>query len=104
MSGNNDESLKQLTDIIRQRDSLGPPAAEVIEPEVRTGVNYPFQSSIRPDIQAGIKRGELLATVVTEWGFDVAIERSDNFHKWLTAFEADLARQTPSGVTYRGTY
>ena len=76
----------------------------MIEPEVRTGVNYPFQSSTRPDIQASIKRGELLATVVTEWGFDVAFERSDNFHKWLMAFEADLAKQTPSGVAYRGTY
>src|SRR5579862_5660167 len=101
---NENDKLNQIADIIKKQDRIEPPSADVIEPEVRTGTQYAFMGAAAPDNQARVKRGELIGPIVSEWGFDVEFERADAFRKWLSTFEAEIAKACPQGVHYKGTY
>jgi hypothetical protein len=76
------------------------PSVDAVEPEVRTDNSLPFT---QPDAQF-VRSSNADAALIVEWGFDVAEAKWAEFHKWLAANEADLAKAAPGpGVIYKGT-
>jgi hypothetical protein len=76
---------------------VSPPAVARLRTDVRSGENFLIATSgTLPDLFVG--------SIVIEWGYDVAKEKSADFHTWLGQNEKTLAAQCPTGVQYRGTY
>jgi hypothetical protein len=82
---------------LRREAWASPPAVARLRTDVRSGENFLIATSGQlPELFIG--------SVVIEWGFDVAKEKSKDFHDWLGQNEKSLAAQCPPGVQYRGTY
>jgi hypothetical protein len=85
------------------------PSIRPIEPEVRTGVTFPFCDLIKhgegkADIEKLLADSVLLGSLVIEWGYNVPFNQHDAFKKWLIDNEVKIANAVPKDVTYRGTY
>lgn len=111
--------------------ALEPPVVQELEPAIRSGDQFLITSPIRDrrkrekildqfdpsrtesdDEQEpkggrnwdNAKKKPLLGPIVLEWGYDVSPVRRAEFKTFLRNFEGELARISPSGVRYRGTY
>ena len=98
--------------LIRPGDALDPASVDPVVAEVRSGVEFLFRDARKRGVPAdqqaviddAIGAGTLLAPFVVEWGFDVPYDRADQFRRWLLDNESRIARSSPAGVSYRGTY
>ena len=104
----NIDSIQLVTNLIAG-ERLTSPSIKPIEPEVRTGVTFPFCDLIKhgegkADIEKLLADSALLGALVIEWGYNVPFNQHNAFKKWLIDNEAKIADAVPKDVTYRGTY
>ena len=98
------ETLRQIKQFIRGRNTLEAPAVELIDPEVRTDMNFRVGKSRVANVRGRIRAGKHIGMFIVEWGYDVVADQRDAFHKWLAKNENRLAGSAPRGVHYKGTF
>ncbi len=98
------ESVRQIKQFLRGRNTLEAPAVELIDPEVRTDMNFRVGKSGATNVRARIRAGAHVGMFIVEWGYDVVADQRDAFHKWLAKNENRLASSPPRGVHYKGTF
>jgi hypothetical protein len=89
-------------------ERLTTPTVKSIEPEVRSGGQFPFCDLLAHDDDQENQRlvdgNVLLGAIVIEWGYDVPFDKHEDFKNWLICNEKEIAAAQPRDVTYRGTY
>ncbi|MFN4090719.1 MAG: hypothetical protein ACK4QW_16975, partial [Alphaproteobacteria bacterium] len=102
--------LDHLKNLIRSRDRLDAPATVAIDPDVRTGETFLLTPGMAGSTQTSaavkalLKSKTLIGAITMVWGYDVPLERANDFATWLSRNEAQLGATAPKGVNYRGTY
>ena len=103
---------KDVFSLLEPGEPLDPAEVSPVVAETRSGVEFLFRDALKRGvpsdqqelIEESIKSGALLGPFVIEWGFDVPYERGEQFRRWLLDNEPRISRNSPEGVTYRGTY
>jgi hypothetical protein len=105
---NNVDATRVVTNLIAG-ERLTTPSVKSIEPEVRSGGQFPFCDLLKhgenqEETERLLQNSVLLGALVIEWGYDIPFNKHDDFKKWLITNEVSIVTAQPRDVTYRGTY